>query len=120
MDLKGYLMIVSASGLVAANDPLKDPKGFQPKEDRGTTGRPTKSTTLNPWGLPETEPPTKEQACARIYVADVQLGLHMVSPTRDLSLNLLPACLPACLLACLPVDPIPLTGLPWPCLASAR
>jgi len=50
MDLRGSQMIFSASGLVAANGPLIHPKGFQPKEDRGTTGRPIESTNLNPWG----------------------------------------------------------------------
>jgi hypothetical protein len=29
-------------------------------KDREFTERPTKSTNLNPWGLPETEPLTKE------------------------------------------------------------
>ena len=35
-----------------------------PQEDSDSTGRPTKSTNLDPWGLPETEPPTKKQAWA--------------------------------------------------------
>jgi hypothetical protein len=30
------------------------------KKDRHSTGRPTESTNLDPWRLPETEPPTKE------------------------------------------------------------
>jgi hypothetical protein len=30
------------------------------EEDRDSTGKPTKSTNLNPWGLPETQSPTKE------------------------------------------------------------
>ena len=34
------------------------------EEDRDSTGRPTQSTNLNPWGLPETGSPTKEQAQA--------------------------------------------------------
>jgi hypothetical protein len=34
------------------------------KEDRASLGRRTESTNLNPWGLSETEPPTKEQAQA--------------------------------------------------------
>jgi hypothetical protein len=36
-----------------------------------TTGRPTESTNLGPWGLTDTEPPTKYHA------ADVQLGAHV-------------------------------------------
>ena len=28
--------------------------------DKDSTRRPTESTNLDPWGLPETEPPTKE------------------------------------------------------------
>ena len=39
------------------------------------------STNLGPWGLTETEPPTKEHAGAKprlpTFVTDVQLGLHM-------------------------------------------
>jgi hypothetical protein len=31
-----------------------------PEGDRNSTGRPTKSTNLDPWGLSETEPSTKE------------------------------------------------------------
>jgi hypothetical protein len=31
-----------------------------PKEDSDSTGRPTESTNLDPWGLSETELPTKE------------------------------------------------------------
>jgi hypothetical protein len=34
------------------------------EEDRDSTERPTESTNLDPWGLPETEPPTKERAWA--------------------------------------------------------
>jgi hypothetical protein len=29
-------------------------------EKANSTGRPIESTNLDPWGLPETEPPTKE------------------------------------------------------------
>ena len=36
----------------------------EPEEDRDSTGRPTESTNLDLWGLPETEPLTKEQAWA--------------------------------------------------------
>ena len=35
-----------------------------PKVDRDSTGRPRESTNLDPWGLPETEPPGKEHAWA--------------------------------------------------------
>ena len=70
-----------------------------PEEHRNATERPTKSTNLDPRGLPETDPLTKEQAWARPwlpilhYVADVQLDIHVGSPTArvGLSLNLLPA-----------------------------
>jgi hypothetical protein len=31
-----------------------------PEEDRDSTRRPTEPTNLDPWGLPDTEPPTKE------------------------------------------------------------
>ena len=46
------------------------------------TQAPTQSTNLVPWGLPETEPPTNKHARAGpmpplIYVADIQLGLHV-------------------------------------------
>jgi hypothetical protein len=44
----------------------------------------TESTNKDTWGLPETEPPTKEHVWAGpnhpnhpTYVADVQLGLYM-------------------------------------------
>jgi hypothetical protein len=30
--------------------------GWEPKEDKDSTGRPTESTSLNPLRLPETEP----------------------------------------------------------------
>jgi hypothetical protein len=51
-----------------------------PQGDRNSTGRPTESTNLDPWGLSETELPTKELAWAgpRLslsYVADMQLEL---------------------------------------------
>jgi hypothetical protein len=32
-----------------------------PEEVRDFTGRPTESTNLDTWGLPETEPPTRGQ-----------------------------------------------------------
>ena len=43
--------------------------------------------TLGPWWLPETEPPTKEQAWAGTrppytYVADGQLGFHAGTPNN--------------------------------------
>ena len=49
------------------------------------TKTPTESTNLDPWGLPETELPTKEQAWARsrnpqAYVAKVWIGLHVDPP----------------------------------------
>ena len=55
-----------------------------PEGDRNSTGRPTESTNLDPWGLSETEPPTKEHTQAgpspppnpSTYVVDVQLSLY--------------------------------------------
>ena len=49
-------------------------------EVKDITRRPTESSNLDPWGLTETEPPTKEHAGAdptNTLVADVQLGLHL-------------------------------------------
>jgi hypothetical protein len=53
-----------------------------PKGERNSTERPIQSTNLDPWGS-ESEPPTNEHTwvgprppCS--YVADVQLGLHVV------------------------------------------
>jgi hypothetical protein len=41
----------------------------------------TKSTKLNTWGIPETEPPTKAHTWTYApYVADVKLGLHVCPP----------------------------------------
>ena len=57
-----------------------------PEEDRASKGRPPESTNLDPWGLPETELPTKEQTWAgpilppQEYGANVQRGLHEGSP----------------------------------------
>jgi hypothetical protein len=39
-------------------------KNDELEEDRKSTERPTESTNLDPLGLPETEPSTKEQAWA--------------------------------------------------------
>jgi len=36
----------------------------EPEEDRDSTGRPTESTNLDPWGLPETQSPIKDRAWA--------------------------------------------------------
>ena len=51
-----------------------------------STGRPTESIKLDPWGLLKTETPTKEHTWAGsrsslISVADVQLGLYVDSLT---------------------------------------
>ena len=61
--------------------------GFEePGGDGDSTRRSTESTNLDPLGLSETEPPTKEHMSAEAnpilphtYVADVQLG-HLVNP----------------------------------------
>jgi hypothetical protein len=43
--------------------------------------RPTESTSLDPWGISETEPSTKKHTGARTrpytYVADEKLDLHV-------------------------------------------
>jgi hypothetical protein len=46
------------------------------------TGRPTSSTYLNTWALPETEPPTTgwTYPATHIYVANVELCLHEGCP----------------------------------------
>jgi hypothetical protein len=72
-----------------------------PEEDRDSTGRPTESTNLKPWWLPETESPTKKQAKLNlglcIYIANEQLGLDM-DPTNNWSMGCPQACcLPTCL-----------------------
>jgi hypothetical protein len=61
---------------------LRTPKGIgTPQEDQQS------QTKLDPWGLPETEPPTKEHTRAGLcmppppYVANVQLGL-LVGPEQ--------------------------------------
>jgi hypothetical protein len=53
-----------------------------PEGDRNSTGRPTMSTNLDPWEVPETEPPTKRHTRAgprllHTDVADMQFGLHV-------------------------------------------
>ena len=50
---------------------------------RNSTGRSPESTNLDPWGLPETDPPNREHAGVRrrLHVADVQLSLHSGLPT---------------------------------------
>jgi hypothetical protein len=77
-------------------------------------GRPTESTNLDPWELPETESPTKEQAGSgprppAYHVAYKQLGLHEGSPTT--AARAVPEST-----ACLPMNPVPL--VPLSCLAS--
>lgn len=54
----------------------------------------TKSTKLNTWGIPETEPPTKAHTWTYApYVADVKLGLHVGPLTVEVGfcLTLVPA-----------------------------
>ena len=62
-------------------------RGEQARGAKDTTRRPTESTSLGPWGLTETEPPTKEHTWARpsslpppththTHVAGMQFGLH--------------------------------------------
>jgi hypothetical protein len=50
--------------------------------DQNFKERPTESTNLDPWGLSEYEPPTKEYTWAGprplfTYVVDMQLGFHV-------------------------------------------
>jgi hypothetical protein len=59
----------------------------QVRRVKNTTGRPTESTKLGPWGLTEPELPTREQARAELrshytFVANGQLGPH-VGPLTD-------------------------------------
>ena len=75
------------------------------------------STNLDPCGLPETKPPTKEQAHAgpkapaHMYEHP---GLHVGPPTTGIT-EMGPVLE---FVICHPVGPIPLTGLA--CLASVR
>ena len=54
-------------------------------EDRDSTRRPTQSTNLKLWWLPETGRPTKETIgwtqAPSAYLAEVQLGFHTSPPT---------------------------------------
>jgi len=57
-----------------------------PEGNRNSVGKLTESNNLDPWELSETEPPTKEHTMAgsrppSTYVADLQLSLHVGSPT---------------------------------------
>ena len=60
-------------------------EGLRDLKRTGTLQEDQQSPNLEPWDLPETEPPFKEQVLARLkpskYVADVQLGLHEGPPT---------------------------------------
>lgn len=50
-----------------------------PEENGTSTGRPALTTNLDPWELPESEPPPKsiqELDTAGTYAADKQLSLH--------------------------------------------
>ena len=82
------------------------------KEYRDSTGRPTESTNLYLQGLPETEPPTKEQAQAGLW------PLHICSRWTAWSSYRSPKTGTKAVLesvACLPVDPAPPTaGRVWP------
>jgi hypothetical protein len=76
----------------------------------GTPQEDQQSTSLHPWGFPETEPPTKQHmwvrpSCPQRYVADGQLGLYEGAPKTGVgAVSGSAVCL------------IPLTWLP--CLAS--
>ena len=56
---------------------------------------------MDPWGLSEIEPPTKEHTVAGpspwpcIYIVDMQLGLHksLEQVEQELPLKLLPVCI---------------------------
>ena len=88
--LHSFQSLKSLSHVEELKEGLRDLKRTRtPQEDQ-------QSTNLDPWGLPETEPPTKELPWARpslsllihIYVADVQLGL--CECPQQLELNLFP------------------------------
>ena len=71
----------------------------EPKGERDSIRRPSELTELDPWGFPETEPPTKEyiRAVPRppcTNVVDVQLDLHAGLRTTEVgfTLTVLPAC----------------------------
>ena len=84
-------------------------EGLWAPKGKGTLQEDQESTNLHPWGLSESQPPTKDHAQAgprppHTYVADVQLGLH-VGP-EQLELGLSQKLLPVhriCLLAGLPL-----------------
>lgn len=80
------MQILTANHWTEVRDPYGRVRGrIEGAEGDGNPiGRPTVSTNLDPWELPETEPPTKEHTWAGprlpcTYVADVQLGLHVGS-----------------------------------------
>lgn len=50
---------------VGKSCPSVEGRNEGPEEDRDSKGRPTESTNLDPRGLPESEPPTKEHTGAR-------------------------------------------------------
>ena len=54
------------------------------EEDRDFTGRPTESTNLDSWGIPETESPTKYNLQNLISVAIICMSLGTIPGTGQL------------------------------------
>jgi hypothetical protein len=100
---------------------LEEPSGRvrgrieESRGDKDSTRRPAESTGLDPWGLPEAEPPTKEQAWAgqsllpSLNICTKCAALSSCGFYNNWSRGLHRIC-------CLPVGPITLTGPS--CLAS--
>ena len=53
-----------------------------PKGDGNSTGRPTQSTNLEPWGLSETEPPTKENTWLALTAPPLHTHIHTHTHTH--------------------------------------
>jgi hypothetical protein len=67
-------------------------EGLWAPKGKGTLQEDQESTNLHPWGLSESQPPTKDHAQAgprppHTYVADVQLGLHVGPEQLELGLS---------------------------------
>ena len=72
---------------------------MEPPSDRNSTERLTELANLHPWGLSESEQPTKEHTKTgprppRTYIADVHLDFHVGLKQLELRLSkkLLPIC----------------------------
>jgi hypothetical protein len=64
-----------------------------PEGDRNSTGRPTKSTHLDPWELSDTEPPTKEHTQTGVGPQNISSRCAAKSPCGfPQQVELLPVC----------------------------